>query len=168
MVNETLQRQAVDAPATLRIDALPTDLPITGWRTLIDPDGGAPLRCCLRDSRAGERITLGSVSPPGPAGAYAETGPVYVHTDRCAGPTSAGYPEEFRSRRQVFRAYGPDGTIVGGEVVEPGTGQEAVAERLLGDPAVAFLHSHNVIYGCYMFAIRRPDLPESPTGARGQ
>jgi hypothetical protein len=55
----------------------------------------------------------------------------------------------------VFRAYGVDGTIVGGEVVEPGTGQEVVAERLLADPAVAFLHSHNVIHGCYMFAIRR-------------
>jgi Protein of unknown function (DUF1203) len=137
------------------IEPLPSTLPITVQRILIDPDGGAPLRCCLRNSRAGERITLGSVTPPGPAGAYAESGPVFVHTDGCAGPESTGYPSEFRSRSQVFRAYSADGAIVGGEIVEPGTGQEAVAERLLADASVAFLHSRNVIHGCYMFAIRR-------------
>jgi hypothetical protein len=144
-------------PNNILIDPLPPELPITGPRTFTDPDGGAPLRCCLRDSRPGERITLGSVIPPGPTGAYAESGPVFVHAEGCTGPSSPDYPAEFRARRQVFRAYGADGTIVGGEVVEPGDGQEAVAERLLADPAVAFLHSRNVVHGCYMFAIRRAD-----------
>jgi hypothetical protein len=141
--------------ADLLIEPLPPELPVTAWRTAVDPDGGAPLRCCLRNSRPGERITLASVSPPGPAGAYAETGPVYLHADGCAGPTTAGYPAEFRSRRQIFRSYGQDGALLGGELVEAGDGQEAIAARMLADPAVAFLHSHNVIHGCYMFAIRR-------------
>jgi hypothetical protein len=144
-------------PNNLVIEPLPPELPVAEWRTLTDPEGGAPLRCCLRNSRPGERITLGSVSPPGPAGAYLERGPVYVHADGCPGPASTGYPEEFRVRPQVFRAYGTDGTIIGGELVAPGDGQEAVAERLLADPAVAFLHSRNVVHGCYMFAIRRAD-----------
>jgi len=139
----------------LLIEPLPPELPVTAGRTFADPEGGAPLRCCLRDSRPGERITLASANPPGPAGAYAETGPVYLHADRCAGPACAGYPAEFRSRRQIFRSYGRDGSLLGGELVEAGDGQEAVAQRLLADPAVAFLHSHNVIHGCYMFAIRR-------------
>ena len=141
--------------SALLIEPLPAELPVTGWRTLVDPDGGAPLRCCLRDSRPGERITLASVSPPGPTGAYLETGPVYLHADGCAGPGTTGYPADFRSRRQIFRTYGNDGSLLGGELVEAGDGQEAVAERLLADPSVAFLHSHNVIHGCYMFAIRR-------------
>jgi Protein of unknown function (DUF1203) len=159
MPNQTsaTEVQTTAGKSAIVIEPLPSTLPITVQRILIDPDGGAPLRCCLRDSRAGERITLGSVTPPGPTGAYAESGPVFVHTDGCAGPDSTGYPAEFRGRRQVFRAYGADGTIVGGEVVEPGIGQEAIAERLLADPAVAFLHSRNVIHGCYMFAIRRVD-----------
>ncbi|MFL6163763.1 MAG: DUF1203 domain-containing protein [Jatrophihabitantaceae bacterium] len=140
---------------TIVIEPLPPDLPMTGWRTFTDSDGGAPLRCCLRQSRVGERITLASVAPPGPAGAYLETGPVFVHAEGCTGPATDGYPAEFRTRPQVFRAYGADGTIVGGELVEPGEGQEAVAARLLADPAVAFLHSRNVVHGCYMFAIRR-------------
>ena len=151
--------RTTDLKPAIVIEPLPASLPITVQRILLDPDGGAPLRCCLRESRAGERITLGSVTPPGPAGAYAESGPVFVHADGCAGPDSTGYPTEFRSRSQVFRAYSADGVIVGGEIVEPGTGQEAVAERLLADPAVAFLHSRNVIHGCYMFAIRRAGAP---------
>jgi hypothetical protein len=140
---------------TLLMEPLPPELATTAWRTLIDPDGGAPLRCCLRDSQPGERITLASVTPPGPAGAYAETGPVFLHADGCAGPVSDGYPADFRSRPQIFRIYGHDGALLGGELVAPGDGQEAIAERLLADPAVAFVHSRNVIYGCYMFAIRR-------------
>ena len=87
-------------------------------------------------------------------GAYAEAGPVFVHADGCPGPSSTGYPDGFRAHRQVFRAYNAVGEIVGGEIVEPGSGQEAVAERLLSLPTVAFLHSRNVIHGCYMFSTR--------------
>jgi len=126
---------------------------ITATRTWTDEKGGAPLRCCLRDSRAGERIVLGAVTPPGPFGAYAETGPVFLHADGCQGPVSPGYPEDFRGRQQVFRAYNGEGMIVGGALVDPGQGQEQVAERLLCAPDIAFLHSRNVVYGCYMFAI---------------
>jgi hypothetical protein len=90
-------------------------------------------------------------------GAYQETGPVFVHADGCQGPSSAGYPDAFRDRPQVFRAYNADGSIVGGELVDAGADQEAAAERLLADPEVAFLHTRNVVYGCYMLMIRRRD-----------
>jgi hypothetical protein len=35
-------------------------------RVRVDAEGGAPLRCCLRDSRPGERIALITVTPEGP------------------------------------------------------------------------------------------------------
>ena len=95
------------------------------------------------------------MAPPGPGGAYAETGPVFVHAEACAGPEHGGYPEEWRRRTQVLRAYDAAGRIVGGEVVGPGDGQEAAAARLLADPAVAFLHTRNVVYGCYLAMIER-------------
>ena len=120
-----------------------------------DNDGGAPLRCCLRDSRPGERIALVRVSPPGPSGPYAESGPVFLHADGCAGPESAGYPDEFRTRLQVFRCYGHDGTILGGELVRPEDDQDATAERLLSDEAVAFVQTRNVVHGCYMLTMSR-------------
>jgi hypothetical protein len=118
-------------------------------------DGGAPLRCCLRDSLPGERIALVAASPPGPRGAYRETGPVFVHADPCAGPRGSGYPEDWRRRTQVFRAYDASGSIVGGAVVPPGQGQEDAARELLRDPSVAFVQTRNVVFGCYMLTIRR-------------
>ncbi|BEP16464.1 DUF1203 domain-containing protein [Acidothermaceae bacterium B102] len=139
----------------LTFEALPAALAAGADRVYVEKEGGAPLRCCLRDSRPGDRIALVSVAPPGPAGAYRETGPVFLHADGCTGPATRGYPEEFRARRQVFRAYDATGSIVGGEVVEAGTGQEAVAERLLADPDVAFVQSRNLVYGCFMWTMRR-------------
>src|SRR3954469_11018460 len=79
----------------------------------LDDEGGAPLRCCLRDSRPGERRILLAYSPFERSGPYAEVGPVFVHADDCAGyPADGGYPDDYRSRRQVFRAYRSDGSIV--------------------------------------------------------
>jgi hypothetical protein len=124
-------------------------------RIRVDSDGGAPLRCCLRDSRPGERIALVSVTPEGPRGAYRETGPVFMHAAPCAGPAHGGYPDDFRRRTQVFRAYDWTGAITGGAVVPAGDGQEEAARQLLRDPAVAFLQTRNVVYGCYMLTIRR-------------
>jgi hypothetical protein len=138
----------------LDIRPLETTIP-TEHARMLDSDGGDPLRCCLRDSHRGERIVLASVTPPGPRGAYAESGPVFLHPDDCGGPAQLGYPDAFRRRTQVFRAYSADGRIVGGQVVRPEDDQEAVAEGLLADEGVAFLHSRNVVYGCYMFAIHR-------------
>jgi hypothetical protein len=144
-------------PVTLRYEPLPAALADDATRTFVDEDGGRPLRCCLRDSRPGERIALVAVTPEGPQGAYRETGPVFLHADGCAGPAGTGYPEEFRRRTQVFRAYDATGAIVGGSVVQPGTGQEEAAAGWLADPAVAFLQTRNVIHGCYMLTIRRND-----------
>jgi hypothetical protein len=56
---------------------------------------------------------------------------------------------------QVFRAYSHDQRIVGAEMVA-GTQAEAAIRRLFADPAVAYIHSRNVLYGCYMFSIHRP------------
>lgn len=45
----------------------------------VDVHGGSPLRCCLRETRAGEQVLLIAYTPPGGAGAYAERGPVFIH-----------------------------------------------------------------------------------------
>jgi hypothetical protein len=140
---------------SLRYEPLSAALASDAARTFVDDDGGRPLRCCLRDSRPGERLALVAVTPDGPQGAYRETGPVFLHADGCSGPDGTGYPEEFRRRTQVFRAYDRSGAIVGGEVVRPGSGQEEAAARLLADPDVAFLQTRNVVHGCYMLTIRR-------------
>ena len=122
----------------------------------VDLEGGAPLRCCLRESRKGERVLLIAYTPPGTAGPYAERGPVFVHADACAGYDSPGdYPVELSHRPQVVRAYDHEGRIADGVPVDDGDQAARVIRDLLGRPEVALVHLRNVGFGCYNFAVRR-------------
>ncbi|SIR70825.1 DUF1203 domain-containing protein [Micromonospora avicenniae] len=119
--------------------------------------GGEPLRCCLRDATPGEELLLFGYAPPVAAGAYREIGPVFVHTLPCSGPESIdSYPAAWRGREQVLRAYDRQGRIHGGRRHTGGDPESVIAE-LLADPAVRQLHSRNVVYGCYMFAVERAE-----------
>ncbi|MFE9202235.1 DUF1203 domain-containing protein [Micromonospora sp. NPDC007230] len=118
-------------------------------------EGGEPLRCCLRDAGAGEPLLLFGYAPALPAGPYREVGPVFAHDGDCPGPDHGpGYPPGWRGRPQVLRAYDRRGRIVGGRLHD-GDEPEAVITDLLADPAVDRLHSRNVVYGCFMFAVTR-------------
>ena len=59
----------------------------------------------------------------------------------------------------MLRAYDRRGWIHDSTTVHDGQDPEAVIARLLADPEVAHVHSRNVAWGCYMFAITRPDEP---------
>src|SRR4051794_13577678 len=118
--------------------------------------GGEPLRCCLRDATAGERLILFGYAPSGPAGPYREVGPVFAHADRCEGPeTVRAYPDGWLGRPQVLRAYDARGWIHPSTRVHDGSDPYAQIAELLADPDVAQIHSRNVAYGCYMFTIAR-------------
>jgi hypothetical protein len=118
-------------------------------------DDGAPLRCCLRDATKGERLSLVAYRPGGTAGAYREIGPVFIHADACEGYPEPGlYPAGFRGRRQVLRAYDKAGRIADAILVE-GPAAESGIRQLLDRAEVATIHSRNVLYGCYMFAVDR-------------
>lgn len=123
--------------------------------TTVSEGGNAPLRCCLRVATAGEKVALIAWCPFEQPGPYAEMGPVFIHADRCDGyPDGRSYPEGYRDRQQIFRSYGHDGRIVDGEIVAGADAEPAIG-RLLARPEIAFVHSRNVTYGCYMFEIRR-------------
>jgi hypothetical protein len=118
-------------------------------------NGGSPVRCCLRETRPGERVMLIAYTPPGTAGAYAERGPVFVHADPCEGyPTPRRYPPGLRHRMQVVRAYDRQGRIADGVLAADGLQAEAVIAEMLARPDVGLVHLRNVGYGCYNFAVR--------------
>ncbi|MFI7575399.1 DUF1203 domain-containing protein [Micromonospora sp. NPDC049497] len=136
---------------TLRHDG--TDDAGERFAPFVAEEDGAPLRCCLRDAHVGERLALVAYRPDGTAGAYREIGPVFVHADPCEGYAErTTYPPGFRHRRQVFRAYDRTGRIADALAVE-GTRAETAIAQLFARPDVATLHSRNVLYGCFMFAI---------------
>ncbi|MFF5437886.1 DUF1203 domain-containing protein [Streptomyces achromogenes] len=132
---------------------------------------GAPLRCCLRRSRAGERILLVSYAPlrrwaaeAGAApGAYDEVGPVFIHAGTCQGPNPAsGYPFAETGALRVLRRYSGEGRITGGTVVrlpaDPVQAQVTMEQALrtaFTDSQVALVHVRAVEYGCFHYEVRR-------------
>jgi Protein of unknown function (DUF1203) len=118
-------------------------------------EDGAPLRCCLQDSRVGERVAVISYGPPSGRGAYAEVGPVFIHADRCGGYTTPDrFPPGFASRQQVLRTYDENGKISDALIVSGGSADPVIA-HLLSRSGVVSVESHNVLFGCYMFTARR-------------
>ena len=131
-------------------------------------EGGAPLRCCLRPVRAGERIALVSYAPlrrwaretgaePGP---YDEAGPVFIHAEPCAGPDGTGYPDWLAGGSRVLRAYSAAGRILAGRLIEADPDRSPIAVEsalgeMLADPSVAVVHGRALEFGCFTFEVRR-------------
>lgn len=131
-------------------------LTVRGDGVAVVAAGGEPLRCCLRDASAGEELVLFNYSPPLPAPSpYEERGAVFTHASPCGGPDSAGYPPEWAGRPQVLRAYDERGWIHPATRVHDGTDPDAAIAAVFAHPEVVAVHSRNVAYGCFMFAITR-------------
>jgi hypothetical protein len=123
---------------------------------VVDESGGAPLRCCLRESEPGELIVLLAYRPFPWAGPYAEVGPVFCHAQACDGyKTPDRYPEAFAHRRQLLRAYDRNHRICEGIQAKDGGQAEQLLTWMLSLDEVDFVHSRNVEWGCYMFSASR-------------
>lgn len=123
---------------------------------IVDETGGSPLRCCLREALPGEEIALISYRPFPWLGPYAEVGPVFIHAEPCEGyGEPSQYPEGFAHRRQLLRAYDHSRRICDALAVKDGAQAERVLSWLLACPEVAFVHSRNLEWGCYMFTVQR-------------
>ncbi|MEU9300227.1 DUF1203 domain-containing protein [Streptomyces sp. NPDC048269] len=134
-----------------------------------DDEGGAPLRCCLRPSAAGERIALVAYAPlrrwaaetGADPGAYDEQGPVFLHAEDCGGPAEGGaYPFARPGVRRTARRYSARGHILGGRVLDLGDDPDGVLGQALDeafdDPEVALVHVRAAEFGCFQFEVRRP------------
>lgn len=131
--------------------------------SVVDADGGSPVRCCLRVSRPGEELLLVSYAPlrrwaaergVDPA-AYDEVGPVFIHPQPCGGADSTAYPDELRGSPRVMRAYNANGRIVDGVLVPADSDPEQVLTALLDDERVAIVHARALGFGCFTFAVER-------------
>jgi hypothetical protein len=117
--------------------------------------GGEPLRCCLRNAGPGESLILFNYEPLLPESPYREKGAVFAHASPClVAPDAHEYPSEWRGKPQVLRAYDVRGWIHAA-TVHDGASPEAAVRAAFDDSEVVEVHSRNVAYGCFMFAIRR-------------
>ncbi len=145
-------------------------------RLLVDDEGGSPLRCCLRPARPGEKVALVSYAPlrrwaaetGAEPGSYDEVGPVFIHPGPCPGPEEQGFPDALAGSRRVLRAYGRDGRILGGRLVEPDPSGAAVPaqaalDELFAGPGVTLVHVRAVEFGCFTFEARRTGEVRRPS-----
>ena len=121
---------------------------------IADSPQGYPCRHCLRWAQPGERVILFPFAAIPPGRPYAETGPIFVHAEPCARyAATLEFPANFRKGR-VFRAYNSDHDMIDAEMVN-GNEPEAVIEKLLQNPEIAFVDARSVTRGCYTFRIER-------------
>ncbi len=118
-------------------------------------EGGEQLRCCLRGAVAGEVLLLFSYEPPLPDSPYREKGAVWGHAEECAGPAFDGYPPYWAGLPQVLRAYDARGWIHPATRTHDGTDPAAAIAEVLAHEDVVEVHSRNIAYGCYAFAVTR-------------
>jgi hypothetical protein len=120
----------------------------------VDSPGSSPCRHCLRWAQPGERVILFPYSAIPSGHPYSETGPIFVHDNKCQRYSPPNeYPADFRNGR-VFRAYDSNYNIIDAQV---GNGSEAevVIERLFQNPDTAFVDVRSVTHGCYTFRVQR-------------
>jgi hypothetical protein len=119
-------------------------------------EGWEPLRCCLRFPNAGEQIALLSFSPFPYLGPWAESGPIYIHSERCCGYTQPDkLPSDFRTGPRILRTYRADGTLDYENItlVPEGEDLEKPIRQLLEKPAVSTIHVRAVLSQCYTYRI---------------
>lgn len=149
-----------------RIHAIPAEVLDRVRDTGLDTSGnpvepyegeGLPLRCCLRNSTAGERLILFGYRPDLPPSPYCEIGAVFAHAEPCEGPADADkYPAEWHGHPQILRSYDRRGWMhYASTRVHDGSNPAGEIADIFANPEVVQIHSRNVAAGCYMFQITR-------------
>ena len=120
----------------------------------VDSPGSSPCRHCLRWAEPGERVILFPYAAIPSGHPYSETGPIFVHAEKCERYSATNeYPADFRSGR-VFRAYDSNYNIIDAQVMngsEPG----AVIEKLFQNRDTAFVDVRSATHGCFTFRVQR-------------
>ena len=151
--------------SNFRIVPLPTEIAETARRlartgapdhtiVVADSPHGYPCRHCLRWAQPGEPVVLFPYAAIPPGHPYSETGPIFVHAEKCQRYSATGeYPADFRNGR-VFRAYDANYNIIDAQIAD-GNKPEAVIEKLLQNPKTAFVDARSITHGCFTFRIQR-------------
>ena len=124
-------------------------------RRIADRSPGFPCRVSLVDAARGEPVLLLNYEHLPVAGPYRSRHAIYVRENaREAHPAINEIPEQLRIRLLSLRAFDSAGLMREADVVDGACAHDAI-RRMLGDPAVEFIHVHNARPGCYAARVDR-------------
>jgi hypothetical protein len=124
-------------------------------RSVADVKPGFPDRIELRDAEPGESVLLLNYVHQPADTPYKASHAIFVREGaerayECVDET----PECLRLRMLSLRAFDVAGSMVDADLAD-GRDLEAAIERLLGNPAAAYIHAHYAKRGCYAARIDR-------------
>jgi hypothetical protein len=154
-------------PQPFRVAAIPTKVADLVKSTMRSPGYGhpahaelatgyGPCRHCLRDFQVGrERRILFTYDPFYGLEALPLPGPVFIHAEPCERfSESGGFPEDIRSHRLTFAAYGAGRRLLS-EVYVDNRDVEPIIGESFARTDVTYLHVRDTEAGCYDFRIDR-------------
>ena len=110
---------------------------------------GFPCRVSLADAEVGDDLVLVNYEHQAGASPYRAAHAILVRRGVAqARPAVGETPEVLRSRTLSLRAFDHRSMIVAADLVE-GEGLGPALDRLLADPAAAYVHIHYAKFGCY-------------------
>ena len=119
-----------------------------------DRNPGYPCRVSLTDSQPGDRLVLTNYEHHAIPTPYRMRYAIYVRPGEERYDAVDEIPEQLRKRVLAARAFNDVGMTVDWNLVD-GLVLGDTIDRLLGDPAAAYLHLHYAAAGCYAARVDR-------------
>lgn len=124
-------------------------------RCAVDARPGFPCRITLEDAEPGETVLLLNHEHHAVDTPYRARHAIYVREGATApGRFENRIPPVLASRLLALRAFDAEGMMIDAEIAE-GAEAEPLIERLLANPAAAYLHAHAARRGCFLARIDR-------------
>lgn len=115
----------------------------------------APCRVGLEDAEPGETAILLNYEHQNADTPFRANGPIFVReVAHDAATFTDEVPDQIRRRPLSIRAYDCDGMMIDADVTDGATA-EPLIQRLLANPAAAYLHIHFAKRGCYAARVDR-------------
>jgi hypothetical protein len=123
-------------------------------RQVADKKPGYPCRVSLTDAEPGDELLLVNYEHHPVGSPYRMRFAIFVRRGEEQFDAVDQIPEQLRTRTLAVRAFDANAMMVGHELSD-GRQVEQAIERLLDNPAAAYLHLHFASPGCYAARVER-------------
>ncbi|GJL94047.1 MAG: hypothetical protein DHS20C05_04520 [Hyphococcus sp.] len=126
-------------------------------RKKADSKPGYPCRITLEDAEPGETVLLLNHQSLKTDSPFRSSYAIYVRENAQTAQTfTNALPPVFKGRPIALRLFDTDGMLIGADMGKDGSLIEKI-EAAFTDPAVAYIHAHNAMHGCFAAEVKRSE-----------